>query len=84
LNVPEALKYALQIADALAAARSEGIVHRDIKPPNIVVTADGLVRVFDFGLAKLTEQPEMSEENATRTVRILASFVPVRGSWYWH
>ena len=56
LALGETLKYAVQISDALAKAHGEGIVHRDIKPGNIMVTADGLVKVLDFGLAKLTEE----------------------------
>ena len=68
LRLNDALNCAVQIADALAKAHSAGIVHRDLKPTNIMVNEDGVVKVLDFGLAKLTEQVQGDETASTATV----------------
>ncbi|MBA2339793.1 MAG: PD40 domain-containing protein [Pyrinomonadaceae bacterium] len=54
-NLREILEIAIQTASALAAAHAAGIIHRDIKPENIMLRPDALVKILDFGLAKLTE-----------------------------
>jgi serine/threonine protein kinase len=65
LRLNETLNYAVQIADALAQAHAAGIVHRDLKPSNIMVSYSGLVKILDFGLAKLTERAEVNDQAST-------------------
>ena len=66
LPLGEVLNVAIQIAGALAAAHANGIVHRDIKPENIILRSDGIAKVLDFGLAKLTGKgsPELVDSEA--------------------
>src|SRR5947209_8022535 len=66
MKLSEIVDVANQTASALVAAHAANIVHRDIKPENIILRRDGIVKVLDFGLAKLMDQPEMGAEDATR------------------
>ncbi len=82
LPLGEVLNVAVQIAGALAAAHANGIVHRDIKPENIILRSDGIAKVLDFGLAKLTGQgsPESVDSKRRRVAHLKTDSGVVMGT----
>ena len=68
VKLREALDVMVQVASALSTAHQAGIIHRDIKPENIMVRPDGIVKVLDFGLAKLTERPMLTADSEAGTI----------------
>jgi serine/threonine protein kinase len=69
LKPTEALDIGIQIASALCATHSVGIIHRDIKPDNVMLRRDGIVKVLDFGLAKLTRERQTSQHDSLAPTR---------------
>ena len=73
MELPEALGVAIQCARGLEAAHQAGIIHRDIKPENIMVRPDGLVKVVDFGLARVSEAGQESAVEASRAGALIGT-----------
>src|SRR6185503_9980261 len=79
LPLPEALSIAAQIASGLAAAHAKGVVHRDVKPANVIVTPDGRVKIVDFGIAKLADQSRLTREGTAVGTAAYMSPEQIRG-----
>jgi tetratricopeptide (TPR) repeat protein len=78
LPIEQALDIAMQVADGLAKAHAQGVVHRDIKPGNLILTEDG-VRILDFGLATFVDALKLTAENAALGTVAYMSPEQVRG-----
>jgi serine/threonine-protein kinase len=76
MKVVEVLDVAIQVARALSAAHAAGIVHRDIKPENIMIRRDAIVKVLDFGLAKLSERASPDSVDAEAPTRAVVRTEP--------
>jgi Tol biopolymer transport system component len=79
-SVPQFLKIAVPLADAVSSAHQRGIVHRDLKPANVMVGAEDRPKVLDFGLAKLKPADALSPEAETSTQRELTAPHHVMGT----
>jgi serine/threonine protein kinase/Flp pilus assembly protein TadD len=74
MKIPDAIAYAIQIGEALQEAHSKGVVHRDVKPENIMVNTKSQIKVMDFGLAKLKGSLKLTKTSGT--VGTLAYMAP--------
>jgi len=79
LPIDDTIKYATQIASGLQAAHEKGIVHRDIKSTNIMLTDKGQVKIMDFGLAKVRGNPELTKAGSTLGTTAYMSPEQIRG-----
>jgi serine/threonine protein kinase len=81
LDAREALAIGGGLLDVLAAAHDEGIVHRDIKPANIFITHDGMVRLLDFGIARLIARPRTTQQGVMMGTPAFMAPEQARGHW---
>ena len=84
LKIKEVIEITLQIAEGLQAAHEKGIVHRDVKPANIMITKDGRVKILDFGLAKLSGLSRVTKAGTTVGTPVYMSPEQTRGETVDH
>ncbi|MCI0404602.1 MAG: protein kinase [candidate division Zixibacteria bacterium] len=81
LPVPQVLDYALQMAEGLEAAHKKGVIHRDVKPDNVLVTAEGRLKIMDFGLAKIRHTTRITTTGAALGTAAYMSPEQARGEF---
>ena len=79
ININDFLKYAIQITEGLNAAHKKGIIHRDIKSSNIMLSDDGRIRIMDFGLAHIHGDPMLTKKGSTPGTTAYMSPEQLRG-----
>jgi serine/threonine-protein kinase len=79
LLVSSAIEIAIQIAQGLAKAHAHGIVHRDLKPENVIITTEGVAKIVDFGLAKLSGHSRLTKDGTTKGTAAYMSPEQARG-----
>ncbi len=80
ITIEEAVSIAIDVSRGLAKAHKQGIIHRDIKPANIFITDDGVVKILDFGLAKLASQSSLTRTGSTPGTAFYMSPEQVKGA----